>query len=113
MLGCNETVTLVQRVEEDGGDRYICTLLCGASWFAKTVVSVDGNGARPVSVLKSRVLEPAVPPEVAPHTGDYLVRGELEAMTGPACLEGHTYFQITAVGDNRRGRIPHWALSGG
>lgn len=113
VLGCNETATLIQRVAQGDGDRYICIPLRGVSWFSKTVVSVGGDGARPVSVLKSRVPETAVPPGVEPHTGDYLARGALEAVKGPADLEGHTYFQITAVGDNRRGRRPHWALSGG
>lgn len=113
MLACDETATLVQRVEEGDADNYVCATLHGVSWFAKTVVAVSSDGAKPVNVLKCRVPVSAMPLEITPHTGDYLVQGELADMEGMADLTGRTYFQITAVGDNRRGRLSHWLLSGG
>jgi len=47
-----------------------------------------------------------------PEKLDYLVKGEISGVLKPADLKGSTYFQITAVADNRRGTLPHVAVSG-
>lgn len=112
MLACDRTATLVQRVEEGDLDRYTCTVLNGVSWFARTVTEQSESGAKPVSILKCRVPAAAMPAGIHPKPGDFLILGELEHMVSPADLLERTYFQITAVGDNRRGRLAHWSLNG-
>lgn len=108
MLACDKTATLV-RLE---GERYSCTALKGVSWFAKTVAAVSTDGAKPVNILKVRIPENVMPEGVIPRPGDFLVLGVLEAMERPADLLGREYFQVTAVGDNRRGGLRHWSVSG-
>lgn len=114
MLACTETVTLVHPNRVDDGDSYLCTVIRGASWYRKSVISLSVDGAKPVPVCKARIPAENMPDGVSPEEGDYLVRGELAAVSrAPADLEGYEYAMLTSVGDNRRGRFPHWALSGG
>lgn len=114
MLACTETVTLVRPIREDDGDRYTCAVIHGASWYRKAVVALDGNGAKPVPVCKVRIPVEVMPEGIAPEEGDYLVRGLLEAVQrAPADFADLEYILLTTVGDNRRGRFPHWFLSGG
>lgn len=114
MLACTETVTLVHPVRGDDSDSYRCTVIHGASWYRKAVVALSVDGAKPVPVCKARVPEENMPEGISPEEGDYLVWGELtEVGSAPADLEGREYTLLTSVGDNRRGRFPHWALSGG
>lgn len=114
MLACTETVTLVRPLRRDDGDAYVCTVIQGASWHRKAVVTLDGDGARPAPVCRVRVPAERMPQGLAPQEGDYLVRGVLEAVQrAPADLAGREYVLLTTVGDNRRGRFPHWFLSGG
>ena len=114
MLACTETVTLVHPVREDDGDAYVCTVIRGASWYRKAVIAPDGDGAKPVPVCKVRIPAGDMPQGVVPEEGDYLVRGVLEAVQrAPADFAGRDYMLITSVSDNCRGRLQHWALSGG
>lgn len=114
MLVCAETVTLVHPVRGDDGDAYICTVIHGASWYRKAVVVLDGDGAKPVPVCKVRIPAENMPDGAVPEEGDYLVRGVLEAVQrAPADFSQREYVLLTTVGDNRRGRYPHWFLSGG
>lgn len=114
MLACTETVTLVHPVREDDGDAYLCTVIHGASWYRKAAISTSVDGAKPVPVCKVRIPAENMPEGISPEEGDYLVRGEAaEVKCAPADLEGREYTLLTTVGDNRRGRFPHWALSGG
>lgn len=114
MLACTETVTLVHPVRGDDGDAYRCTVICGASWCRKAVITLSGDGARPVPVCRVRIPAENMPEGVSPAEGDYLVRGELEEVRrAPADFSGREYVLLTVVGDNRRGRLPHWSLSGG
>lgn len=114
MLACTETATLVHPVRGGDADHYICTVIRGASWYRKAVVALDGDGVKPVPVCKARIPAAQLPVGVAPEEGDYLVRGVLaEVQRAPADFAGREYALLTAVGDNRRGRFPHWALSGG
>lgn len=112
MLGCDRTATLVQRIEDGDRDLYTCTALYGVSWFAKTVTEQSESGAKPVSILKCRVPAAVMPAEICPKPGDFLVLGELKHVESLADLLEWPYFQITAVGDNRRGRLAHWSLNG-
>lgn len=114
MLACTEMVTLVHLVREDDEDRYNCAVIHGASWYRKAVVALDGNGAKPVPVCKVRIPAENMPEDAVPEEGDYLVRGALGAVErAPADFAGREYVLLTTVGDNRRGRFPHWFLSGG
>lgn len=114
MLACRETVTLVHPVRGEDSDAYLCTVIRGASWYRKAVISLDGDGAKPVPVCRARIPEENMPRGVRPEEGDWLVRGALAAISrAPADLAGREYTLVTAVGDNRRGRFPHWLLSGG
>lgn len=114
MLACTEAVTLVRPLRGDDGDSYACTILQGASWHRKAVVAVDGDGAKPAPVCRVRIPVERMPQGLAPQEGDYLVRGELEKVRrAPADFACREYTLLTTVGDNRRGRFPHWFLSGG
>ncbi len=75
----------------------------------ETVVSADG--AKPVNVVKVRIPESALP-ACLPHKLDYIVKGQIEAVNRPGDLTGLTYFQVTAVSDNRRGSLPHVMAAG-
>lgn len=112
MLCCDETVTLIQRVEKAEDDCYTCTVLEGVSWFAKTSVALTADGARPVNTLRVRIPDGVLPEGVRPQTGDVLVRGAVGPVSGPEDWRGREYFVVSAVGDNRRGGLPHWSVSG-
>lgn len=113
MLLCSETVTLVQAVRGDNGETYACTPVAGASWYGKAVTVPSADGARVQNTYKVRIPADSMPPGVTPRTGDYLVRGAVTQVTrAPADFAAREYFLISAVGDNRRGRLQHWAVSG-
>ncbi len=114
MLACTETVTLVHPIRGDDGDTYICTVIQGASWYQKAAISVGGDGAGPFPTCKARIPAEHMPDGIAPEEGDYLVRGALDTVNrAPADLADREYALITTVGDNCRGRFPHWLLQGG
>lgn len=50
--------------------------------------------------------------DIEPAVGDYVALGEVESIELPSDLKQYDHFRITAVGDNRRGRLSHWRLSG-
>lgn len=113
MLMCNETVTLVRHIAEKDGDRYECISIVGASWHGKVQMIVSAQGAAPQNTFKSRIPDERMPTGVTPHKGDWLARGVIASVDrAPAAFANREYFQITAVGDNRRGRFPHWVVSG-
>lgn len=113
MLGCDERLTLVQCVKEQDGDRYLCVPIVWASWYRKKAIAITADGAKPVNTCTVRIPDGVLPAEVIPTTDDFMVRGIVEAVTrAPADLTGLDYMRITAVGDNRRGRLRHWAVSG-
>lgn len=112
MLACSEVLTLVRHIREDDGDRYECAAIHGGSWYRKTSIALSGDGAKPVGTCSVRF-----PPEAldgaGPKVGDYLVRGRLSAVQrAPKDFGGLDYIQVTTVSDNRRGRLPHWGVSG-
>lgn len=112
MLMCNETVTLVRHIKLPDSDRYDCVPVDGASWYAKTAIASTSTGVAAANILKCRISDGLLPPDEPPRRGDYLVRGVITSVSSPADLTGREYFRITAIGDNRRGRNPHWAVSG-
>ena len=113
MLMCNETVTLVRHIADKDSDHYECIAIVGASWYGKVQMVVNTQGAAPQNTFKSRSPEELMPTGIEPRKGDWLVRGVIASvMKAPADFKDLEYFQITAVGDNRRGRHRHWAVSG-
>ena len=96
MLACIETVTLIHPVREDDGDSYECAVIQGASWYRKTAVALDENGAVPVPVCKVRIPAGNMPGTVAPKEGDYLVRGVMESVRrAPADFSAREYARVT------------------
>lgn len=119
MLMCNEILTLVHHVREPDSDRYELTEIKGASWYAKTLVSAPisqmGNkGLAAENTVKVRIPENNMPAEVKMQPGDYLIRGSFTSSVkhAPKDFADTEYRKIIGVSDNRRGRNPHWAVTG-
>lgn len=113
MLMCNEQVTLVQCMHCADDDQYINIAINGASWFAKSVIDNQEKGLRTANILQCRIPASALPDGVKPCAGDYLVRGVLgQVIHAPQDFAQMEYFKITAVGDNRRGKLQHWRVTG-
>ena len=108
-IGCTETITLVHHIKDED-DTYTCHTVGRASWFSKQTITTDGNGAKPVNTYEVRILSEFS--GVEPALGDYVVKGIAEGIEKPADLKNTVHFRITAIGDNRRGKIPHWRVSG-
>ena len=109
MIAFNETVTLVKHIQGEDADTYTCTVYGGASWFAKDVIVTSADGAKPANTFVVRIKSTE---DIAAAPGDYVAKGVIESITKPADLKGLDYFRITSVGDNRRGGLPHWRVSG-
>lgn len=114
MFLCAETVTLVQLVREDDGERYTCCRIAGASWYGKGVTIPTSNGASIQNTYKVRIPKERMPDGVQPKPGGYLVRGALKdaVQRASADFDAQEHFLVSAIGDNRRGRFAHWAVSG-
>lgn len=108
MLGCDKTVTLVHHDRTSDDDNYICTVLENASWFKKNTITTSGDGAKPVNTYESRILTDS---DINVSPGDWLVLGVVESVETPSSIELDK-FRITAIGDNRRGILSHWRVSG-
>lgn len=109
MLMCSETVTLV-RLDEN--DEYQCTVIEGASWYGKAQITQQQDGFVGGLVVKVRIPEENMPDGVTPGAKDVLARGRVETVNTLQDLKRVEHFKIMTVGDNRRGRNPHWAVSG-
>ena len=113
MLMCDDTITLVQPCRGDDGETYVCTTISGASWYGKAVTEMTTKGAQPKNQYKCRIPKDSMPADVTPRAGDFVVHGvALDVRAAPRDLCAYEYFAVTAVGDNRRGVNPHWAVSG-
>lgn len=112
MLACTETITVVRYDDE----RYTATAISGVSWFNKTRVKLADNGLAFANTVSIRIPEEAITSEtVLPAVGDHIILGALaegEAISGPADLAARHARKVMAVGDNRRGRLPHVAVVG-
>lgn len=112
MLYCSETVTLIRCGMEPDGETYACTPIEGASWFGKAQITPQQDGFVGGAVVKVRIPEKQMPDGVVPREGDYMARGKVERIDRRKDLDGIEHFKVMAVGDNRRGRLRHWAVSG-
>lgn len=109
MLGCNETVTVISKNKGIDDDLYICTVYPDASWHSRLTISTSGDGAKPVNTYECRIMGNV---DVNVNPGDYVAKGIVEGVEKPSDLKNIEHFRITAVGDNRRGKLSHWRLSG-
>lgn len=112
MLLCNETVTLIRCKPGLDNEEYVCTVIEGASWFGKAQITQQQDGFVGGLVVKVRIPEGNMPDGVVPVKGDHMARGRLEHIARLKDLDGAEHFKIMTVGDNRRGRLRHWAVSG-
>ena len=108
MLECNNIVTLIHYVHTADDDFIECIILENASWFKRNTITTSRDGAKPVNSYESRIITEA---DIPVSLGDWLVLGAVESVEKPsdATLDK---FRITAIGDNRRGSLGHWRLSG-
>ena len=109
MLGCTETITIVHHIKADE-DIYTCHTLKKASWFEKVTISTSADGAKPVNTYEVRIFGENL--GVEPSLGDYCVKGIVKGIEKPADLKNEVYFRITAIGNNKRGGLPHIRISG-
>lgn len=116
MFCCDETVTLVRHETGKNTDTFTCTVIAGASWYGKTVIQppaqMGNKGVAFANVIKVRIPEENMPEGRVPQTGDYLVRGAMEGVQSMTDFKEREYMKILSVGDNRRGRLRHWAVTG-
>ncbi len=110
MLMCNETVTVVRGT----GQGYTVQTYEGASWYDKTIVSVQNNGLAYANMVKVRLPEAVLEgAQMLPEVGDHIVRGAVESVPEtPAELAAYSPRKIIRVGDNRRGKFPHLEVEG-
>lgn len=109
MLMCDNTVTIVHHVKGVDSDTYICTPCGRASWFKKRGITTDGDGAKPTNTYESRIMGND---NIFVALGDFVVLGIVSDVEKPSDLNDFDHFRITAIGDNRRGGLPHWRLTG-
>ena len=115
MLMCNQTVTLVRLEydEKQDTERYVCTVLDGVSWYGTMRITKNANGRKAANEYRVRIpVAVADNAGVTPKRGDFLVLGAVASFSCIEEISAHTGFVIHSVGDNRRGRFQHWAVSG-
>ena len=109
MLGYTETITLIHHIKGDD-DFYTCHIANKASWFSRVTIATSADGAKPVNTFDVRIFDENL--GVEPSLGDYVVKGIVESIEKPSDLKNKDYFRITAIGNNRRGSLAHWRVSG-
>ena len=108
MLECNNTVTLLHIDHNSDDDLLQCIILENASWFKRNTITTSEKGATPVNTYESRIMTDE---DIPFSLGDWLVLGRVESAEKPSDVTLDK-FRITAIGDNRRGMLGHWRLSG-
>ena len=106
---CDQTITLVHHVKWNDEDTYTCTAYDKASWFAKQTISTSKDGEKPSNSFEVRIM---TQDDISLSTGDYVVLGAVSSVAAPSDLAGREHFRVTAIGDNRRGKLAHWRVSG-
>lgn len=109
MLACDNTVTIIHHNKNTDSDTYTCKVLYNASWFKKTTISTSAEGAKPTNTFECRIM---TADDLPAALGDYIALGEVESINKPSELKDLEHFRITAIGDNRRGKLSHWRYSG-
>lgn len=113
MLNCNEVLTVVQKEYDSVQDMdvYRCTLINGASWFKKSIVQLEETGLKSVDVIKIRIPAKNMP-DMEIKVNDYVVRGSADGIRKAEDIEKYEYCAVKSMADNRRGGIPHVAVTG-
>lgn len=111
MLMCNEAVTLIRHEKTAAGDRYEPIVITGASWFGKFKLTPGDLSANAATEVTVRIPVEHMPAGIIPRTGDYMARGAVSVYTLEEIGKTES-FEILSVGDNRRGRLKHWRMSG-
>lgn len=109
MLECNKTITIVHHSKETGEDLYICKSYNDASWYKRNTITTSADGAKPVNTYEVRIMTAE---GIVAALGDYVVLGTVDGIQKPSDLKEYDHFRITAIGDNRRGLLAHWRVSG-
>lgn len=116
MLACDKTLTIVQRIynQEKDIDEYISTVINNCSWFSKVKIELQDKGVRSSDLVTIRVPEEELPHGILIANGDYIINGILGERTinKHSDMAGIDYVTVVSVGDNRRGRLRHWAVIG-
>lgn len=110
MLACDKMVTLVRC----DGMTFTCMMIEGVSWFDKRIAAIQEKGLAVANEVKIRIPAANLPPGVMPRVGDVVVLGAVDQpIARPADMDSYRHAKVLAVGDNRRGRLPHVAVSCG
>jgi len=115
VLACTETVTFVRLVKGADSDTYEKHVFSGVSWYNKTRIRTENAGVVYDNAVQIRIPAAAITTQALPAVGDYVIHGELPAgtqITKRADLEAYAPRKVMAVGDNRRGGLPHVAVIG-
>ena len=111
MLSGNEDVRRIRRSSTADGDSYEPITITGASWFGKFKLTPGDVSANAATEITVRVPAENMPDGIVPRTGDYMARGAVSVYSLEE-LGAVESFEILSVGDNRRGRLKHWRISG-
>lgn len=107
MLMCDETITLVR----SNGMTYTWETISGVSWYDKAVAAMQDRGLAITRITKIRIPASRLP-DMLPQAGDLVIRGEgPKTISGLKDLDGYIYAKVMEVSDNRRGGLPHMALT--
>ena len=109
MLACNQTITIIHHDKGIDEDTYICRSYERASWFKKNTITTSGDGAKPANSYEVRIMTEE---DISIAPGDFVALGVVKGIEKPSDLVSIEHFRITAIGDNRRGKLGHWRVSG-
>lgn len=97
---------------------YECRIMVGGENTGEHAPTYGGQVVLTPAVGKTNtyVLTPAEADSpvlsIEPSLGDFVVLGVVASIEKPSDLKNTEHFRVTAIGDNRRGNLPHWRLSG-
>ena len=111
MLACTDTITVIKC----DGEFYTVAVYVGVSWYDKAKVKLENTGLVFANATRIRIPAASLPISgVLPEVGDQVIRGRLPLdadIRTPADLAPYKPRRIMAVGDNRRGGLPHVAVT--
>ncbi len=112
MLACTETVTFIRLMKSGDEDTYMTTVFAGVSWFDRTRVRTEDTGLVYDNAVQIRI-PAALVGDYFPAVGDAVVRGEVTGtILRRSDLEAYSPRKVVAVGDDRRGGLPHVSVIG-
>lgn len=113
MLGCNQNVTFVRRIEDLEADRYEITVIHGVKCTEETRLQQDGRAMAAADVCT--IVIPQDTTDFVPKKDDHVILGELptvpEQLPTSAGI-GLPVYRVTAVNDYRGEVLGHWKVIG-